>query len=134
MGCFSYKCIECDKGVKSNSFSGEMVKIYLLDKGKVIQMMEGQYDSYGRVFIEGTQRSDVTHRLPESQQWEMGWDKVCNLLFSGKSDTGFAYVHTKCFVETPTRVSEDDPNQGWGDPDDGEEDLFGNIDPDHKYD
>jgi len=63
MGCFSYKCKECGKGVRSTSFSGEKVKIFLLNKGKVIQQMEGQYDSYGGVFIEGTQDKSVPHAL-----------------------------------------------------------------------
>lgn len=43
-------------------------------------------------------------------------------------------VHTKCFKKIPTTVSERDPNQGWGDPDENDEDLMGNVDPDHKYD
>lgn len=146
MGCFSYKCKECGKGVKSNSFSGEMVKIFLLKAGKVIQMMEGQYNSYGAVFKEGTQRKDVKHRLMESEDWknptpdkpmrkgEDTWGRICDLLFSDEKNTGFAFVHTKCFKKIPTTVSERDPNQGWGDPDENDEDLMGNVDPDHKYD
>ena len=140
MGCFSYKCKECGKGVRSTSFSGEKVKIFLLNKGKVIQQMEGQYDSYGGVFIEGTQDKSVPHALKLSQEWKKvdpkksgdAWSQVCDLLFSHKNDTGFAYVHSKCFKKVPTTVSESDPNQGWGG--DDEECLMGNTDSDHDFD
>ena len=50
MGCFSFLCQKCNKGILSTSFHGEQCKLYLLKDGKVIEMMEGEYDSYGRVF------------------------------------------------------------------------------------
>jgi len=52
MGCFSWLCKECGKGILSTSFDGEQVKLFLLKDGNVIEMMEGNYDSYGRVFTE----------------------------------------------------------------------------------
>lgn len=70
MGCFSFICKECNKPVNSDSFQGEMVKLFLLKDGKVIQQMEGEYDSYGRVFIDGTQDKTVKHPLRESVQWD----------------------------------------------------------------
>lgn len=70
MGCFSFLCKECNKPVNSDSFEGEMVKLFLLKDGKVIQQMEGEYDSYGRVFIDGTQDTTVKHPLRKSLQWD----------------------------------------------------------------
>ena len=43
MGCFSFMCKECDTSIRSDSFSGELVKLFLLKDGKVIQEMEGEY-------------------------------------------------------------------------------------------
>lgn len=70
MGCFSYLCNECGKGILSNSFRGELVKLFYIKDGKVIEQMQGEYDSYGCVFIEGTQCKDVKYPLRESQRWE----------------------------------------------------------------
>ena len=148
MGCFSFMCKECEKPILSTSFSGQEVKLFLLNKGEVIQEMEGQYDSYGRVFIEGTQDESVRHDLKKSVQWEdpfpdvppskhdqyfidkdddhWKWSRVCDLMFTEDDDTGIAAVHSKCFKEVPTTDSNSDPNQGWGE--DGE--LFDDFDPD----
>ena len=38
MGCFSFICDECGEPVNSNSFDGELVELFLLKKGKVIQL------------------------------------------------------------------------------------------------
>ena len=131
MGCFSGLCKECGKGVKSNSFSGEQVKLFLLENGKVIDQMEGQYDSYGRVFIEGTQNPEVTHSLMLSREWTMDWGDVCDLDFMNDTHNGIAYVHVRRFKKVPTTRSERDPSQGWGD--DDEDSLMGNIDPDYEF-
>jgi hypothetical protein len=69
MGCFSYMCKECDKPVLSTSFAGQDVWLFLLKDGKVVQQMDGEYDSYGRCFIDGTQDPRVTHGLRLSHQW-----------------------------------------------------------------
>lgn len=109
MGCFSFLCNECGEGVNSTSFSGEMVKLFLLKDGKIIQEMEGEYDSYARVFIDGTKengrfsssmaRDSVYWKDPdkdakaseppprlqwlkEDPEWEI-WGKVCDLMHKG---------------------------------------------------
>ncbi len=105
MGCFSFLCQECNKGILSNSYRGELVKLFLIKDKKIIEQMEGEYDSYGRVF----------DRNLESIDWEMDWDKVCDLMFNETGD-GIAAIHTKCWQnELPTVQSDSDPNQGWGD-------------------
>ncbi len=138
MGCFSFMCQGCDTAINSSSLEGEECILFLLKKGKVIHKMEGDYDSYGRVFIDDTQRKDVQHDLRESQEWsdpfpeqpkknsyDDNWGRVCSLMSAhayGLVKTkkaaeayGMAAFHTKCYkgVE-PTTKSEQDPNQGWG--------------------
>ena len=106
MGCFSFICQVCNDPVKSNSSSGEEVRLFLLRKGKIIENMEGQYDSYGRVFD-----ADM-----ESIKWEMPWPEVCGLMSSKNTrDNGMAVIHKSC-SETliPTERSDNDPNQGGG--------------------
>jgi hypothetical protein len=104
MGCFSFKCKECDQGIISNSINGEEVRLYLLEDGEVIQAMFGQYDSYGRVF---------TADLQDSIYWHKDWGDVCELIFDGGHGDGIAAVHAKCWTgKIPTTASEDDPNQG----------------------
>ena len=149
MGCFSFNCKKCNKGVLSNSFVGEKVKLFLLKDGKVIEKMEGEYDSYGRVFMDGTQRSDVKHDLRESLYWQMSdcdipldeywienygeekarqsavWSAVCNLMSSKNAGDGIAAIHERCWDnKEPTTESSDDPNQGWGE----SMELLSNID------
>ena len=108
MGCFSFMCQNCDQPVLSDSFKGERVKLFLLQDGKVIEKMEGEYDSYGRVFGEGS----VEER--ESIKWTRSWDKVCDLMFEKDEGNGITAVHERCFRGAiPTIRSKDDPNQGW---------------------
>lgn len=155
MGCFSYLCKECGKGIMSNSFRGEMVKLFYLKDGTVVEEMEGEYNSYGSVFIEGTQCEDVSHPLRKSVVWqnedEIGeantarhhaktlayYDKEfleryemlkdldpirAEIALSSiqkeplpiRDDWGISAVHSRCFKENPTTISEDDPDQGWG--------------------
>lgn len=149
MGCFSFMCQECGKSVLSNSFTGQEVTLSLLKDGAVLQAMTGQYDSYGRVFIEGSQDPEVKHELKLSHHWnnptpdvpldeydqktaDKGeevdyWGRVCDLMFSNNRSNGIAAVHTKCQVEgkIPTIRSDDDPNQGWGE----DMELMGDVDP-----
>ena len=69
--------------------------------------MTGQYDSYGRVFAEGTK---------DSQHWDMDWGDVCDLMFDPDEGSGIAAFHTKCYDgRLPVVQSDNDPNQGWGD-------------------
>lgn len=126
MGCFSFKCLECGDGVESTSFSGQNVGLYLLKNGVIVQQMHGPYDSYGRVFINGS-RDEYGDR--KSQQWqnpspdynlsseendEKAWNRVCDLIFHPDITNGIAAIHKKCFKKLPTHRSPDDPNQGWG--------------------
>lgn len=69
MGCFSFMCKECDTSIRSDSFNGELVKLFLLKDGKVIQEMEGEYDSYGCVFIDGTE-DPTKNDFRKSAQWD----------------------------------------------------------------
>ena len=103
MGCFSFICNECKKPVNSDSFQGEMVKLFLLQDGKVIQEMEGEYDSYGRVFIDGTQDKTVKHALRKSVQWDcpelhaiVKAEKDPNQAEFYKKDLGTGLWHAVC--------------------------------------
>ncbi len=119
MGCFSFICQECNRPILSNSFTGEPVKLFLLKDGVVIDKMEGKYNSYGRVFDKNT----------ESIEWKLKWNDVCNLMFKKEKNNGIAAIHSRCYKgEIPSKRSEDDPNQGWGE--DGE--LMGDMDPERK--
>ena len=106
MGCFSFLCKESGKPANSTSFDGSPCRLFLLEDGKVIEEMHGNYDSYGRVFDENG----------ESFKWNMKWSEVCNLMFSDDETYGIALVLDKYWTgNIPTTRSEDDPNQGWGD-------------------
>jgi len=133
MGCFSFICQKCGRGIKSSSFSGENTHLFLLKDGKVIQQMTGEYDSYGRVFIDDTQHSEVDHSLRESIHWKDPfpekpndrdyngwiWGRVCDLMHDDNYKNGIAAIHVSCYDgKTPEFMSEGDPNQGWGAEDD----------------
>jgi len=106
MGCFSFMCTECGRPINSNSFSGENVRLTLLDNGKPIEEMQGKYDSYGRVF-----NDDM-----ESVEWAKPWDGVCDLMFDNNPKTGMAAAHVDCIADNhvATEASDSDPDQGWG--------------------
>lgn len=107
MGCFSFICKCCNRPIRSDSFRGERVYLFLLKDGKVIESLLGEYDSYGRVFdSEGN-----------SVEWETEWDAVCDLMFSPNQGNGIAAIHGRCITyakDYPSTRSEHDPNQGWG--------------------
>jgi len=105
MGCFSFMCKKCGQPINSSSFRGERASLFLLKDGIIIERMEGEYDSYGRVFDqEGT-----------SIEWSKEWSDVCDLMFNKDKGNGIAAFHTGCFDDVePTERSEDDPDQGWG--------------------
>jgi hypothetical protein len=147
MGCFSFKCLECGRGVLSSSFSGEKTHLFLLKKGKVVQQMTGEYNSYGAVFIDNSQRKDVKHDLRESVSWKDPspedtsnpdrdpWHKVCDLMHNRKDFTGgIAAIHVDCYKGVPPDIrSPQDPNQGWGDEDD-DDNYFGTTEGEgHEY-
>lgn len=106
MGCFSFKCKKCGKPINSSSFHGENVRLSLLKDGKVIEEMQGQYDSYGRVF-------DETGKGIEWQSME--WGKIVDLMFHPDRKNGIAATHVACGPDEKPQVrSSDDPGQGWG--------------------
>ena len=133
MGCFSFKCQGCSTPINSTSHDGELCKLFLLKDGRVIQEMEGDYDSYGRVF-DGLSRTssirwrDPTPEIPLDEYWQKTdggasnpdnhgyWLRVCELM-SEYSDSfnGIAAYHVKCYKGIPpTERSQPDPDQGWG--------------------
>ena len=104
MGCFSFICKKCGEPINSTSFEGENVRLSLLQDGKVIEEMQGQYDSYGRVF----------DKDGESLEWKKEWGEVCDLMFASNKGNGICATHVACGPdEHPTERSADDPNQGW---------------------
>jgi hypothetical protein len=107
MGCFSFICKESGLPVASDSFSGDAVRMYLLENGKVREEMRGHYDSYGRVFKDS--------KYEDSFEWQMEWGKVVDLMFTKNEGDGIAVILEKYFDgRIPTTRSESDPNQGWG--------------------
>jgi len=107
MGCFSYLCNVCGKPINSTSFSGENARLSLLEKGKILEEMQGQYDSYGQVFDD----------KGESLEWKSKeWGDIVDMHFSSDPKTGISAVHVKCQYKdyVPFEKSEDDPGQGWG--------------------
>jgi hypothetical protein len=105
MGCFSFLCKACGKPINSSSFRGERCILFLLKNGEVIEQMQGEYDSYGRVF----------DKNGESIHWSMDWRNVCTLMFKKDERNGIAAYHEKCYdYILPSKRSEGDPNQGWG--------------------
>lgn len=119
-------------------FKDEEVE-FIRISGEVLQEMEGEYDSYGRVFTEDREGSvyweNPTPGVPlADHELEKGdtpdshgyWSRVCDLLLTEDESSGIAAVHSKCFAGViPTTRSEDDPNQGWGD----DMGLMGDCDP-----
>lgn len=106
MGCFSFKCKKCNRPINSDSTRGQRCILFLLKDGEVIEKMQGEYDSYGRVFDENG----------ESIKWSLDWSDVCYLMFDDDKSNGICAYHEKCYTKnSPIDIrSDDDPNQGWG--------------------
>jgi len=119
LGCFSFLCKESDKAVLSDSFSGDKVRLYLLVDGKIVEEMRGEYDSYGCVFT--PDRSD-------SLKWTYAdWNRIVDLMCNDNPKDGIAAILEDEFRgKLPTTCSEDDPNQGWGEPEEEEEEGYWN--------
>ena len=122
MGCFSFICGTCGQPInvgEGSGYLGEHCALFLLKGGKVLEMMQGQYDSYGRVYL-GDSPDDSeaeSNTNGDCQHWEsMDWDGVCELMFSQNENDGIAAYHTKCtpIYESEMEVSESDDEQGWG--------------------
>lgn len=125
MGCFSFLCKVCGEPINSDSIRGQEVILFALKDGKVIQKMEGEYDSYGRVFsseiLKGELRNSIEWENPNPDDpcsADDAWGRVCDLMFSDNTGDGIAAIHKDCMKEgvemIPTTRSENDPNQGWG--------------------
>lgn len=108
MGCFSFICKKSGEPVLSNSYNGDAVYLFLLKKGRVVECMYGEYDSYGRVF----------DKDGNSFEWEMDWGEVCDLIDSNDKSDGICAILEGFYNPSkhpfPTEQSEDDPDQGWG--------------------
>lgn len=126
MGCFSFLCLECGEGVNSEpeNDKGELVHLFLLKEGKVIQQMTGEYDNYGQVYKD---KLPMFSRRKSSHKWKMGWENVCELISEGegvyrsgyssrdeseekwmeepKPGNGIAAIHVYCYKGTPPCIS-----------------------------
>jgi len=113
MGCSSFMCNVCGEAVLSDSQSGDLVRLFFLERGEVKEKMQGQYDSYCRVFTEDLKGCiEWTHKP---------WPEMVDDHYGPDKSTGLAAIHEKCWRGEASRErSEDDPNQGWGE--DGEYD------------
>ena len=129
MGCFSFMCKKSGRAILSSSFDGDPVHLFLLKKGKVIEHMYGNYDSYGRVFSDEKDPEDKSLTDTTSFEWKLAWGECVNLMFDPDRSNGMAAIHADYWKEGdpyPTERSDDDPNQGWGD----NSELLGSIKPD----
>jgi hypothetical protein len=89
----------------------------LVKEGEVLEWMQGEYDSYGRVFKVET-KGLGPHGDETSYQWTaMDWGDIVDLHFGSDSYSGIAAYHTGCFNGDmdDVCVSDDDPDQGWCD-------------------
>lgn len=106
MGCFSYICKKCGTPINADIGVGEKCIIFLLDKGVVVEQMQGRYDMYGRVIDE----NGATHEWGYKE-----WNELCDMQFDEDEGTGFAVFHSACYDGVlPTTKSGDDENQGFG--------------------
>jgi len=117
MGCFSFICKKSGKPGNSTSFQGNPVHLFLLRKGKVIEHMFGNYDSYGRVFSKEKDPKDSSLTETTSFEWKLPWLQCCDLIDNNDKSNGIALIHGNYWQEGdkyPTERSQNDPNQGWG--------------------
>lgn len=99
MGCFSFKCKICRQPINCYDDKEEGVKLFVLQKGEVLEEMEGNYNSYGKV---------------DNLEWKNEWNQICDLMFNSDERDGMAAIHTDCWNGIiPETQSEDDENQGW---------------------
>lgn len=96
MGCFSYICPKCNKSIRDE----EGVKLFVLQGGKVLEEMEGNYTLYGKV---------------DDKKWTNDWSIICDLIFNNHPCDGMAAIHSDCWDgEVPTECSDGDEKQGCG--------------------
>jgi hypothetical protein len=94
----------------------------LVKEGEVLEWMQGEYDSYGRVFKMDPRpyksRENGLQGTTSSYDWTvMDWGDIVDLHFGSDSYSGIAAYHTGCFKGDMDEVcvSDDDPDQGWCD-------------------
>lgn len=109
MGCFSYLCSECGHSIKSDCFSGEHCILMVVgDDDKVVEWMQGEYDSYGRVFsmdASALKKTEDHSQHTECYEWTTE-DRYGSI----------AAYHSGCFdgdMEN-VEISEGDSEQGCG--------------------
>lgn len=88
--------------------------------------MQGEYDSYGRVFKSATDGmsvapgQDAWGEVSVSQLWEtMEYKDVCTLILDSNPKSGIAAYHIRCWHSRDSGfnqpvISEHDPDQGAG--------------------
>lgn len=129
MGCFSFICQISGEPILSNSFSGDAVHLFLLENGKVIEHMFGNYDSYGRVFSDEPNTAASSLLDYESYEWRTDWGTIVDWMCGDNPEYGIAAILEPYWKEGdayPTVKSSDDPHQGWG----HHAELLGSFDKD----
>lgn len=118
MGCFSYLCKVCNEPINFDCDKdiGEHCTLYLLENGRIIEEMTGEYNSYGCVY------KDKELKYPDRYaKWESyDWSEICDLNFTPAKNCGIAAVHTDCHPLNPYKPfsdvlktrSDGDENQG----------------------
>lgn len=122
MGCFSYLCKVCDDPINVDDTGiGEHCTLYLLENGRVIEEMTGQYNNYGCVYKDKglTDPENLLNLLCDAEWHSYDWSGICDLNFSRTKNCGIAAVHTDCLSLLSTSLniktqSEDAENQGNG--------------------
>jgi hypothetical protein len=81
--------------------------MFLIEAGECIEWMQGQYNSYGRVFHDD---------LKTSQKWiSMESSKILRLHYNNNTEDGLAVYHSGCYDKNCVlECSDNDPDQGWG--------------------
>ena len=109
MGEFSYMCKKCGRAVNHM----ESCIFFLLDKGRVVECQIGVNSNYGCVI-----NKNAKTVFDEHMDWDYDeWTNLVDLHFNDDVSSGFSVFHQACYDGVPpTTISEDDPNQGWGNP------------------
>jgi hypothetical protein len=125
MGMFSYMCAISGKQI----CEPDLVRLYYLVDGQIVEEMRGAYNAYGSVEIEdmtyhalrGMRIHDKPRNISCSGDiWiSRDWDHMVNVHFDSDPSSGFCAVLESSFYKSfvPTEVSDDDPNQGMKDED-----------------
>jgi len=120
MGMFSDICPKCGKAIVSIEEADRKYRdciIFVKKNGEILERQEGLYDGYGF-------SGDYSVEGEPPHVWAcLEWGEIVSLNYDEDEDSGMLYFHKECYCigdEHRYNTSEDDPNQGWQDPD-GEE-------------